>query len=206
MANCENSSRVRYRGKFLTKKQYELKMTAKELGKANQGRRVRTEMELNNVPQPHKLINVDNRIVNLSMLGKELICSTCEAILSLNNIVNETKRGLGSYLEVACTQCPFVKTVPTSKLVKEPDSKNRQSFEINYKVSIGCLHGGIGNQVLNKVLGAAGIPTMNYNTNKDYERRVGPVVERIAKESCDRAAKIERELTIKNVEEIEKTV
>ncbi|XP_015116812.1 probable phospholipid hydroperoxide glutathione peroxidase isoform X1 [Diachasma alloeum] len=98
------------------------------------------------------------------------------------------------------------KRIPTTKCVKEPGDKNKEFFKINYKMAFACLHAGIGNQGLNKLLASAGLPTMNYGTYKDYERRAGSVVEIIAKESCDKAAKIERQLTIENAEEIEKIV
>lgn len=77
---------------------------------------------------------------------------------------------------------------------------------INETVCTGCLHAGIGNQGLNKILASAGIPTLHYHTHKEYERKVGPMVETIAKERCDKATKIERQLTIENTEEIEKMV
>ncbi|XP_063991230.1 uncharacterized protein LOC135169826 isoform X2 [Diachasmimorpha longicaudata] len=180
---------------------------AQNLGEANKGRRVsQPEIEIDDTPDKSTIFNADNRIVNLSILGEELQCTSCETILSLNDIVKETIRGLGSILSVRCKHCLYVKTIHTSRLVKHSEGGKQDTFEINYRIATGCIHAGIENQGLNKLLASAGIPTMHYNTYKDYENRVGPVVEMIAKESCDKAVKIERELTIKNVEDIEKMV
>ena len=43
------------------------------------------------------------------------------------------------------------------------------------------------------------LPCMTQKTFKKYEREIGPVVELVAKDSCEKAAKIEKDLTIENV-------
>ncbi|XP_028982028.1 uncharacterized protein LOC114841283 [Diachasma alloeum] len=204
MENSEDSSRTRHKAKFIKKKSRDRKIAAEKLRKANQGRTVgEPEVETSDDNPP---VIVGNRIVDLTLLANELECPKCKNPLSLKNMEKEIKRGLGSHLNIRCVHCLFLKPVPTSQCVDDEEGSNRKFFEINYQMAMACLHVGIGNQGLNKLLACARIPTLNWNTHKDYERRVGPVVEATAKESCDRAAKIGRELTIKNVEEIEKMV
>ena len=45
---------------------------------------------------------------------------------------------------------------------------------------------------------------MSNKTLKSYEREIGPVVESVAKDSCAKACKEERKLTLDQVEELQK--
>lgn len=47
------------------------------------------------------------------------------------------------------------------------------------------------------------MPNMTFATFKKYEQMMGTNIEKVAKESCDQAAKEERELTIQNKTTIE---
>lgn len=62
----------------------------------------------------------------------------------------------------------------------------------------------MGNTHLNKVLSALNIPHFNWKTFKTHEKEIGTVVEEMAHESCARAAAEERDLTIQNVDKIER--
>lgn len=62
----------------------------------------------------------------------------------------------------------------------------------------------MGNTHLNKLLSGLNIPEVNCNTFKTYEKEVGKVLEKMAQESCMRAAVEERQLTINNVDTIER--
>uniref|UniRef100_A0A0C9QZL4 Stk38 protein n=1 Tax=Fopius arisanus TaxID=64838 RepID=A0A0C9QZL4_9HYME len=147
-----------------------------------------------------------NRIVDLNLLAEALYCEFCEKTLSLKDILRELRHGLGSYLSIRCPDCFHEKKIPTTKCIREKHAGKREQFQINFKASIGCFHAGIGNQGFNKLLSGLDIPTVPSNTQKYYDRKVGPVVEKVAKGSGDRAAKIERRLTIINKEQIEKMV
>lgn len=41
-------------------------------------------------------------------------------------------------------------------------------------------------------------------TYKRYEREIGPIIELVAKQSCEEAVKLERSSTIENIESLEK--
>ncbi|CAH1102139.1 unnamed protein product [Psylliodes chrysocephalus] len=58
----------------------------------------------------------NGRIVGLRELGKHLKCCLCERVLSLENITNETRKGLYSILNVKCNQCNIETIVPTDKV------------------------------------------------------------------------------------------
>lgn len=68
----------------------------------------------------------------------------------------------------------------------------------------GTLNGGGGCTKLNKVLSLLGVSPLNPTTYKTYEKEVGQVVEKMVRESCIKAAKEERELTIQKSEELKK--
>lgn len=52
------------------------------------------------------------------------------------------------------------------------------------------------------MLDSLDIPEFYWNTFKNHEEEVGPIIEKLARESCMKAAALERELTIKNYEQL----
>lgn len=65
------------------------------------------------------------------------------------------------------------------------------------------MHAGMGWTHLNKILSCFNIPTISFSTFKRYEQEIGPLVEKVAKESCVKAAALGRNLTIKDAATIE---
>lgn len=59
---------------------------------------------------------------------------------------------------------------------------------------------------LNKFCAIMNIPCPDRNTFKRHEAEIGVTAESVAKSSCREAAAIERELVLKNVETIEKSL
>lgn len=57
------------------------------------------------------------------------------------------------------------------------------------------LHAGIGPTHVNGFLACLGIPGIHQKTIKRMERIIGPIVEKKARESCDRACALEKSLT-----------
>ena len=47
------------------------------------------------------------------------------------------------------------------------------------------LHAGIGPSHVNSLLTSINLPAVAENTLKAREREIGPVIEKVAKESCD---------------------
>ncbi|CAL1672156.1 unnamed protein product [Lasius platythorax] len=114
----------------------------------------------------------------------------------------ETRRGLASILQVRCHKCLLLNIVNTSKKHSSLDgSMNR--FDVNSRIVLGIMHAGMGWTHLNKILSCLNIPTISFSTLKRYEQEIGPLVEKVAKESCVKAAALERNLTIKDAATIE---
>ena len=57
---------------------------------------------------------------------------------------------------------------------------------------IGMLHAGIGPSHVNSLLTSINLPAVAENTFKAREREIGPVIERLAKESCGKALEVEK--------------
>lgn len=67
---------------------------------------------------------------------------------------------------------------------------------------LATLHTGNGHSHLDRILRIIGLPGMDAKTFSGHERIIGPIIEKIALDSCQEAALLERELTLKHVEEI----
>lgn len=68
----------------------------------------------------------------------------------------------------------------------------------------GVLHSGIGFTHINKILACLNAHPLPWKTYKSCERRVGRLIENVAKEICKQAALEERELTLKNIKKLKK--
>ncbi|KAK0170513.1 hypothetical protein PV328_008351 [Microctonus aethiopoides] len=142
------------------------------------------------------------RIVELTTLAKNLKCSQCEDMLSLEKIVKEKRIGPNSLLLIRCRKCAINTLVPTGKM--HITNNNKTKADVNTKAVLGILYAGMGCTALNKLLTCLNVPTISNNLYKRYEREIGPALEAIAKESCERAAAEERQLVIDNIEELSK--
>ena len=54
------------------------------------------------------------------------------------------------------------------------------------------LHARIGPTHVNSLLTSINLPAVAENTLKAREREIGPVIERVAKESCEKALEVEK--------------
>ena len=57
---------------------------------------------------------------------------------------------------------------------------------------IGMLHAGIGPSHVNSLLTSVNLPAVSENTLKAREREIGPVFEKVAKDSCGKAVEKEK--------------
>ncbi|XP_024877230.1 uncharacterized protein LOC112458053 [Temnothorax curvispinosus] len=73
---------------------------------------------------------------------------------------------------------------------------------INMAVIRGAVHAGTGNTALNKILACGNVPSIFNDLYKRYEKMVGEAIEKEAKASCKRAAILQRDLVIKNIEKL----
>lgn len=79
-----------------------------------------------------------NRIINLSVLAKELWCAECKIVLGIENIEKETMVGLASVFHVRCHQCLGIKFARTSTYTQKSKEDNRGChYSINVKASAG---------------------------------------------------------------------
>jgi len=69
---------------------------------------------------------------------------------------------------------------------------------------LATLNSGTGNIHFNKILASLDIPVFNKNTHQMHEKEVGKVAEEMAQDSCIQATLLKRELTIKNVKDVQK--
>ncbi|KAK0160250.1 hypothetical protein PV328_007678 [Microctonus aethiopoides] len=145
------------------------------------------------------------RIIEVTHLAKELKCVQCKALLNLENIKKEKRRGLGSIWHVLCTVCNVLNEVSTDKQHVDATTK-RQRFDINSKIAIGALHSGIGATHVNKILASVNMPSIDPKTFKTYENEMGTAVEKVAKESCYKWAEIQRKMTIENSNRIQQSL
>ena len=54
------------------------------------------------------------------------------------------------------------------------------------------FHAGIGRSHVNSLLTSINLPAVAENTLKAREREIGPVIEKVAKESCETALQVEK--------------
>ncbi|CAH1110613.1 unnamed protein product [Psylliodes chrysocephalus] len=105
------------------------------------------------------------RIVELLELGKHLKCCWCERVLSLENITNETRKGLYSILNVKYNECNIETIVPTDK-VHATKSEVKHS-DVNTKAVLENERKSLENTRLESMENAAGRP-------ESYENAADP--------------------------------
>jgi hypothetical protein len=157
--SCGALSR-RWKGKLCTEKQYEKNLRASSLGQSrklllspehNPTATASSSLSPTSPTQPTE--NVENiapvdepmpdfargrRIVEIPVLAKYLWCGSCKECLSLENIIGESRRGLGSVFNVRCHKCLLINQVPTGK--QHPDAAGRLTcFDVNAKAVMGKL-------------------------------------------------------------------
>lgn len=104
------SNILRCKGRFITQKQLLKKEKCKKATiRRWQEKRNLTLNERGDVSN----LCVGKRIVDLSILGKNLKCNNCNSILSLEKIVDEKKKGLQSVLKIQCEKCYMLTLVDT---------------------------------------------------------------------------------------------
>ena len=138
------------------------------------------------------------RIVEIDFLAKQLSqCSdrTCKSPLDLKNIEAETHCGFGSYFHIRCGKCDRLNRIKTCETHKT--DKDRQVFNVNTLVASAIIDAGISIESLQKFAASLDIHPPQKRTLKRSEREIGPIIEKIARASCEGAVDFERELTVK---------
>lgn len=128
------SDRTRQRGRFIKKKVLAKKMKALAASLQARTPQPRTDRENLEVIPCH-----GRRIVELIELGKNLRCCKCSKVLSLENIVKETRLGLNSCLTVSCEICCVNTSVLTGKM--HTSKNNSKLSDVNTKIVLGkCIN------------------------------------------------------------------
>lgn len=60
------------------------------------------------------------------------------------------------------------------------------------------LDSGLGETGINTLFSALNIPTVHHKSLKRYERKITPVIEEVAQESCRSSIILEKNLTLQN--------
>ncbi|XP_066583924.1 uncharacterized protein [Prorops nasuta] len=202
------SVKKRYKGRFVSQKVYEKILKQVEAGK----KRKKTP---NGVDDPNeeenKLIKYEEsdgpvtgyRIIDYEVFKQNMRCAMCKSVLDPAKTEGERKLGLSSAFKIRCDECLFLNTVETSRTHKNP-GKNGSIPDINSQVLLGALHAGLGHTQVEKLFSVCNLPVPTSKTFKRREREVGIAVEKIAKDSCRKATKLERDLTVKNLDNLSK--
>ncbi|XP_015124609.1 uncharacterized protein LOC107046500 [Diachasma alloeum] len=217
MENSEGT-RVRYKAKFIKKKHVNLLLSQVRVDKNNKGRTVQVVPPIHdeeNGDVPVKKRKLKNEGVGGNRQDEEEQNSADEWFETTDNDPGESvspEPFTGNRIvDLELLSEALVYEADTEGAYQQVPARPRkwqkkENFEINFQAVLGCIHAGIGNQPFNKLLAPMSIPPFYYNTFQFCEKKVGPVIETIARESCDRVTKIERELTIANKNDIEKMV
>ena len=134
------------------------------------------------------------RIVELSALAENLSkCSgkSCDFSLDLRNIVGETRSGFASFLHIRC-RCGIVNRVKTCK--SHQSSRGRPVFDVNTVAAAAMIHAGMSQASLQKFSSSLDIHPPDKKTLKRREREIGPVLEKVARASCEEAIGLEKKL------------
>ena len=86
------------------------------------------------------------------------------------NICDEQRNGLASTFTFRCPSCGYLNKAETSKQHRSGNRGPKKAFGINTRVTLGCLHAGIGQTHINNILCCMNIPTINSITFKQRER------------------------------------
>ncbi|XP_043476705.1 uncharacterized protein LOC122507836 [Leptopilina heterotoma] len=190
---------LKYKGRFIKEKVLKHKMKRRELVKKNAERRVTSKEQ--NYPCE------GTRLVDLRLLGNNLICRVCKNTLSLQNIKEEKRSGLHSVLSIQCKLCSLVTKVETGEKHNVSDEsttfvKAKVHNDVNTNAVLGAFHAGIGRTQLNKILACLNVPNITTKVYRQYEQEVGPAIEETARDSCKKSAREERKLVLERLEDL----
>ena len=66
----------------------------------------------------------------------------------------------------------------------------------------GAFDAGVGQTELNKILTCLDIPTVNLKLYSKYEKEVGPIIEKAARQSCRNIENEERKEVMKKIQQV----
>lgn len=108
--------KYRYKGRFVTEKQFKKFMKIKRTGEKNRERKVICE-KLQDFPI------IGHRILDIKLIAEQMVCKCCGQDLSIRNIESEKLYGLSSVWTVRCQHCLDLVKIHTGGR-----HKNRKGF------------------------------------------------------------------------------
>ncbi|KAK0169718.1 hypothetical protein PV328_010362 [Microctonus aethiopoides] len=136
----------------------------------------------------------------MEYFAKAMKCKFCQEPLELINTVKENQKELASVLQMKCSKCLLINDVSSGPSHLSTDG-DRYRYDINCQAALASLHTGLGHSHIKIFLNIMDVPVLSSITYKKHEREMGKVAEIVARDSCEKAAKIERQLTIENATE-----
>lgn len=121
---------MRYKGRFVTKKQYEKFMKQKKTGERNVKRKTDND-KLSHYPVE------GHRILNLKFIAEQLVCPICCEDISIRNLEKEVRYGLSSILFLRCQHCLYVKKVHSGS--KHRNRKGYWVYDTNSLSGLGKI-------------------------------------------------------------------
>ena len=134
------------------------------------------------------------RIVEFDTLANNLAkCSGkgCDLAQDLRNIVSESRSGFGSILYIRCN-CGTVNKVKTCKT--HTSERGRPIFDVNTAAAAAMIHAGMSQVAMERFASTLEIHPPCKTTVKRREREIGPIIEKVARASCEEAIEVETEL------------
>ena len=134
------------------------------------------------------------RIVEISTLARNLsTCAgkNCELIQDLRNIIAESRNGFASIFSIRCS-CGYVNKVKTGETHKSP--RGRPIFNVNTIAAGAMIHAGMSYAAMERFASTLDIHPPSRTATKRREREIGPVMEKVARASCEGAVALEEAL------------
>ena len=131
------------------------------------------------------------RIVEFDTLANDLAkCAGkgCNLPQDLRNIVSESRSGFGSTLYIRCS-CGTVNKVKTCKTHKS--ARGRPIFDVNTAAAAAMIHAGMSQVAMERFASTLDIHPPCKTTVKRREREIGPIIEKVARVSCEEALGVE---------------
>ena len=95
-----SEEKPRWKGKFMKKKLCNHMLKRSETGKKNKKILIDQIVE-----EENEVPTEGNRIIDMKLLAKNMVCTSCKEPLLLRNIESETVRGVSSIFYIGCRDC-----------------------------------------------------------------------------------------------------
>ena len=173
-------------GRFV-KKAVSRQKTPMVNGNSNPPDKMPIDSGLNLWVQGRRIVEFDTLANNLAKCAGK----GCNLPQDLRNIVSESRSGFGSTLYIRC-RCGTVNKVKTCKTHKS--ARGRPIFDVNTAAAAAMIHAGMSQVAMERFASTLDIHPPCKTTVKRREREIGPIIEKVARASCEEAVGVESSL------------